>query len=39
LVLGRLLVAVQIVPGRVGVSVVETRPAEVAVRVLRGNVL
>ena len=34
---GRLPVAVRIAPGRAGVSVVETRPAEVTVRVLRGG--
>jgi hypothetical protein len=31
----RLPVAVEIAPGRAGVSVLETRPAEVSVRVLR----
>ena len=33
----RLPVAVQIAPGRAGVSVIETRPAEVSVRLLRGS--
>jgi YbbR domain-containing protein len=34
---GRLPVAVQVAPGRAGVSVVETRPAQVSVRLVRGN--
>jgi len=34
---GRLPVAVQVAPGRAGVSVVETRPAQVSVRLLPGS--